>query len=364
MSTISEVAVLQVRTPEHPEEFRSEFPGLEAVFPNPVRVYWLFPEMASRPRIAPFSWRHLTIHPVPFPRVDARVRSGNWEWLQDPFLVVPEDRPRFVIPAQATVQDQLIVTALARAAGAYVRMAGTYFEGGNLFWMGQHILAGRDTLLHNPALLAEGDLFSTQRRIEADFRPAVIHWIGDHLTQTRSPWQPCGEADSFQPFFHLDLYVMPAGRNLQGNARVAVADLPADLTDADGVAAQALVTRLRQQLARTEEQVRASAGPETEVIRVPMVLRCHASQPRVFSPCNGLYESTPAGDRILLPDYVTHAPVRYWRPRLKAQKRQIEALWEARGASVHWVTGNYFEDSDKCGALHCRIKIIQRVSTS
>ncbi len=358
LTTITEVAVLQARTPAQPDEFKQEFAGLGSAFRNPVKVHWLFPATTTGLAWEPFSWNQLQIQPVPFSLVDPGQRSGNWEWLQDPFMVVPGERPYFVLPQKVSIQDQLIVTALARSCGAYIRMANVHFEGGNALYWGKKILLGKDTLLHNPGI--GSDTWKCRKIIERDLAPAEVAWLGETIPQAKEKAQPCSEGFTYQPFFHLDMYLQPAGINGRGQPRIALASVEPSLTHAEDSTTQILAQRLSQQLEGCGEQLRTAYGEALEIIRLPLVLHLSPDQPRVFSPCNGLFESTRFGDRILLPDYSSGAPPRFWRPRLRKQRRLIEEIWEREGVQVHWIQNGFFEAVEKCGALHCRVKIIRR----
>lgn len=358
LTSITEVAVLQARTPAQPEEFHTEFAGLGAAFRHPVKVHWLFPEAEHNQNWAAFRWHELDIQPVPFALFQPDQKSGNWEWLQDPFMVVPGPRPSFILPKKAPIQDQLIVTALARSTGAYVRMANTHFEGGNALYWGNKILLGKDTLLHNTELYP--DVWDRRDAIEKDLAPGEIVWLGATRARPKDPYQPCSEAFTYQPFFHVDLYLQPAGINGRGNPRIALAKVIPQLTMAEDSAAQILADQLSQQLEDCARQIRSAYGEQVEIIRLPLVLDLAPNRSKVCSPCNGLFERGKSGDRVLLPDYGQGAPDRFWTPLLKQHKRMLEEIWRQEGVQVDWIQNQFFEDIEKCGALHCRVKIIRR----
>lgn len=360
LNTIVEVAVLQSRTPHNADEFSKEFPGLEGAFRHPVKVYWLFPEDREAKAIGSFHLKNLEIQAVPFTLVDPQVRSGNWEWLQDPFLVVPGPKPLFIIPAQASIQDQLIVLALARHSEAVVRMAKTYFEGGNALWFGGELMIGKDTILQNEGAQAEIGHWEIMEAVEKDFFPLLLNWMGDILPVEKAGCQPCSESLTYQPFFHLDLFLMPAGVNAKGIPRLAVASLEDSLTEIRSREGRRLAEWMEEQFEQIIQQVRKTIHPEVEIVRVPLLAHFVDHQPRVFTPCNGLYESTARGERVILPDYTAQAPPRYWLPRLRLQQDLVEKTWRSQGVQVEWMSNGFFENVEKCGALHCRIKIIRR----
>ena len=364
LRTISEVAVLQAETPTDPDGFAEEFPGLGEIFRRAVKVYWMFPESSDPYPTDPFPWKYLTVQPVPFRLQDPKQRNGNWQWLQDPFLVLEGQRPLFMLPAQADIQDQLIVLALAKSCGAQIRMAETHFEGGNALWMGQKLLLGKDTILYNQPPSKEGDPWEIREKVELDFDPTQVGWIGDEVPLEQYPCQPCGYPASLQPFFHLDLFMMPAGVNSLGNPRIALGHLDDELTYGQSRDSSALIRQIREQLRRIEIQIRDSIHPQTEIIKVPLLLHLSDQQPRIFSPCNGLFESTSDGDRVILPDYCAGAPSRFWMPRLRMQQEKIRRIWHERGVRVEWMANGFFEDVERCGALHCRVKIIRRQTES
>ncbi|MEM0996721.1 MAG: hypothetical protein AAGN35_06570 [Bacteroidota bacterium] len=304
------------------------------------------------------------------------------EWAQDPFCVLARENcdSVFLQPLfSRRYMDKFISLDLAsrRELSMLVRPTDLLLEGGNMLAGDGYMLIGKDTLAQNVLRhlernrieRADQDLVAA---IEARFREALgveTIWVG--FDRAHPNWQR--ETDqTFQPAFHLDLFLTLGGKDSDGRRIILVGDptLAENMLREAGIRPERIrISRAaKDQFARLDEFWERYTGqrpahwPEFKIVKVPLYIDRNIPMP--FN--NGIVE-TWKGERIAyLPEYeVTAEADRYERlnPIFSVLKPPVEALLLAHGFDrIRWVgPGNHFRNLALMrGSLHCITKVLKR----
>ncbi|MCA6362187.1 MAG: hypothetical protein IM638_04070 [Bacteroidetes bacterium] len=173
-----------------------------------------------------------------------------------------------------------------------------------------------------------------------------------------------GMRNGMQPLFHVDLYVCPLGRLVPATPlqHILVAELKAEYCLAgQSEKTHQLAAALNQTARWLENGVN---GIRFSVIRVP-VLAFDTELAHIGSYTNAFAENNNGHCRLILPDYTPPDPLpgvnHLYKVAVEAVQEQLRFDLEAAGvAEVVFAADNYFELSQREGALHCRAKVLSR----
>lgn len=336
--------------------------NLPAMLPEGCAIIWVM--HSAVPLTFPHDIQGRPLYPV---LVDARIRAGRGRWLQDPYLCLDDGKQtELVVTRDAEVFALDAGRRIAAATERVYRSVRWRFAGGNLLRLDDVLLVGRDLALDN-GLKAQGDFIAPDKAawetLEGQIRATCcvekIVWVGLQC-KFEPPVKPIGQvAQTWQPLFHLDLFLLPGGRNAAGQLRLflgevyPVPDLHVDATQ------QAALDSLADALDEVGAQLRKSL-PGLELQRMPIIVHPSAHQLMVHSLCNGWLDRSPAGDLAYLPDYRTAA----LQPQYASAAASAHALAEERlhawGIKARWIQMDFHVTAQDGGALHCAVKILKR----
>lgn len=352
---------MQANIPNSRNEISQLIQGLCSAFTEEVTIYWLHPSNGS---IAPepFTLGKHKVIPVPLASNNNIQFNGHSEWIQDPFVIL---KSRILIPVQANEIDWEIARRLAMHANLLIQPVNIRFEGGNIFTLGDHLLLGKDILLQNginpPPSRNNEKTKSLKILLKKVFAVNQITWLGNQAPLNISSFNHFGQKASYQPFFHLDLFLLPLGTNGSGQPQFALASLENEFLHGFDDDNQADLQQIREALDSTETQIKRAFGSLAEVIRIPCLLMLAGKILRLMSHCNGHCEKGYNGRRVLLPDF---EPGLHGSQLMKGLIRKLQSrvkeLFTQKGIQAHFIAGDYFRKANNCGALHCETQIVQR----
>jgi hypothetical protein len=290
-------------------------------------------------------------------------------WLQDPFLsLLRKDahgvhQAELLVHARAPLHQLELGMRVAAATGRSVRPVDLRFAGGNLLRIGDTLLVGLDLAYEN-GIRASGDILDPSKAARTDLEENLktltgcqkVCWVG--LKHAFAPdIKPKGLLQrTWQPLFHLDLFLMPGGRSLTGQPRLWIGE-PYLLQG--NAQAEVQVQALRLALAEVEDSLREDCQT-WELARLPLLLQPAGNRWEVYSLCNGWIDHAPGRKVAYLPDFrAAFYPYRMATEAEQAYTAAEEALavW---GFSARFVQMNLPEYANDGGALHCAVKVLSR----
>lgn len=306
----------------------------------------------------------------------------NTGWAQDAFTIL-ENMSRQTAFLQPLFSDRIVDKFISLQLAAWkeldmvVRPTKLLIEGGNLLAGSGFILAGKDMLARNILFRMEKDSQNREaaffrEQVENDFRRDLgvdqILWVG--FERSRESWKGDG-GESYQPDFHIDLFITLGGCNSEGKQIIFLGDpeLARSLLKKevnldhypipDGALSQF------HELKRYFEGLIANPRPgipEIELVNLPLFIY----QDIVMSFNNCLVESFDGQKKAYLPEYATsECEDRYERlnPVFKCLKPITEQLFRDAGFdAVTWIgPGRFFRKLALLrGSLHCITKVLRR----
>lgn len=337
------------------------------------KVYWA---CASRhiPQ-APFEIDGRQVVPVQLSGIPAA--SDHARWVQDPILIHQTDAGRRVlqpVPPANTLDspnrfavDTALARALAQALQCPVLGTSIAAEGGNVMRLADHLLLGRDIGLDN-GIARSGPHLNPGRqdweilgkRALEEFGGEKVVWVGcERMASHGLKGLAIKSTPSWQPLFHLDLFMLPGGKGPDGQLRLFIGKIqnletqsirPEDLQSLQLLQAMLdeVETSLRQQISGVE------------IAHLPIMASVHEGSIAIESLCNGWVEVGSQGRLAFLPDYRTH-PHRDQYAVRRAMLHDLAADTLAHwGFETRWVDMDFPNLSRHAGALHCAIKILSR----
>lgn len=303
------------------------------------------------------------------------------EWVQDPFCILSDEMGRsvFLQPLfSRRYMDKFISLQLAARVelDMLIKPTELIIEGGNVLAGEGFVLVGKDTLAQNVLhRLKQGKRNVADQNlvdeVTKDFELAFgerVMWVGFDNAQ----WDWKNPAvQTYQPAFHLDLFVTLGGRNWEGQNLVFVGDpglgiellrktIPRERLSIHKRA----VANFKRQWGYWEKLRRFEDVLGTRFKVVPIPLYIHQDYPMTFS--NGLIETTDGMKVAYLPDYeVTEKEDSYEQlnPIFRILKSETESIFIENGFNkVNWIgPGKFFRRlSLMRGSLHCITKVLKR----
>lgn len=350
-----EIAVALPEGLRKKEDWMLRLGGLCAAFPDPMLIYAAVPSTDTDS----ISLDQHTVRPIPCPEEVFKANWGEMVWIQDLFAICC--RHNIMVPSRSRVHERELIAKLARSSQMPLVEASFHFEGGNILHMGEDLLVGRNTLLLNGLDPQDHQYnFELEKRLEKDlldgFGGRRLLWIGSQMPMSLGKeWFQSSES-TFQPFFHLDMFLLPIGRIASGEMAVALAEIrPEYIVCRPGKDVAALET-IQSSLLEIRSQLE-NAG--YKVLDLPVAIGVSGSTPRIFSQLNGLSVPDSLGPRLVLPDY-SELPSGPWRSAVVDIQARSQAFLRNIGIDVNYLRGGYEKFGPRFGALHCTTKIIRQ----
>lgn len=353
---IAEIAVMQSKQPNSRAEFSQRFGGLLTGFPDPVRFYWLHPGDIKQ---GSFSAKQHEIVSVP-------LGKGQWKdtWIQDPIhIVLSADgaKEEILLPVHASEEDWKIVRHLALAANMAIRPTNFYFEGGNLLQIGDWLLSGKDLLQQNQQIMNSEPRFEGLKKdiLEA-CQVSHLVCLGNETPFSFGHLPDSGHRESSQPFFHLDLFILPLGTTPSGQIQMGLAEIHPDFQIGIPDQGDKDLQKLKEALETVGRQLSSIPELPLEIVRIPVLMGMNGKMLQLYSHCNGYVDTRPNARLAILPEYLpggNHNSI--WRDRFRELQDQVEQTMLAQGIRPRFVEGDFIRQANDCGSLHCRTKVIR-----
>jgi hypothetical protein len=323
-------------------------------------------------------WVLRTAEPLSFPShvhgrrlipvlLDPMIDAPRGRWLQDPFLCLNDhEQTKLVVTRDAGAFALDAGQRIAAATGQDFCPVELRFAGGNMLRLDDVLLIGKDLALEN-GIPPQGDFLAPDQaawaaledRITTQLKVKQVVWVGLRC-RFQPKVKPVGQADvSWQPFFHLDLFVLPGGRNAEGALRLFLGELH-PVTDIQmGVLQRTALEEMTHALDEIAEQLR-DALPGLELLRLPIIVYPSSTQLRVNSLCNGWLDRTAEGDWAYLPDYRQDARWSQYEVAIAEAHAVAEERLLSCGITPRWVQMDFKTYAKDGGALHCAVKVMKR----
>lgn len=309
-------------------------------------------------------------------------RINNTEWAQDAFAVLQNAKGEsaFLQPLYASRSvDKFVSLQLAswEALDMMVRPSKLLIEGGNLLAGDNYIIAGKDMLAQNMLHRFEdqwADRKAEQYRqvVETAFLKEFgvdhILWLG--FERTRESWKNPG-TETFQPAFHIDLFVTLGGKNAEGKEIVFLGDPEMARSLLKGRVNLEQYPHHPGALGHFKDiqlffdryaHSRSGTMPEFQVIPIPLFIL----QDVVLSFNNGLTEHRGGLRAAYLPDYESSEAYDIYEklnPIFRILKAATEDIFRQAGfTKVQWIgPGRFYRKLAMMrGSLHCITKVLRR----
>lgn len=306
----------------------------------------------------------------------------NSEWAQDPFCVLTNggDTSVFLQPLYSRrYMDKFISLKLATMPdlNMLVKPTELLLEGGNIFAGDNYILVGKDLLAQNIMRMlhlkkrdtADEDLCSElEESFRREFGVDHVIWVG--FERSRQNWKKKNEL-TYQPAFHLDLFVTPGGMDEEGRHLIFLGDaeLANTILKEKGngkipLIAEVIVNEFNEirKFWKKYEENRTEGMPEFKVEPVPLF-----AYQDILLPFNNCLIETGEGQRnAYLPDYEVAAEddkYEHLNPAIQILKKEMEIiLKDHHFTTVKWIgPGRFFRNLALMrGSLHCITKVLKR----
>lgn len=328
------------------------------------KILWMFTAEATTASFAPFEISGRAVLPIPlFSKYEA---SGNFRWVQDPFYIANDSLGRYILmPSNAAPETKMLCLELAIYLQCRVKRTKLLFEGGNMLRIGNTMLVGKDTAFINKVEQQGAFLNPRQKtwlalenEVKMAFSTSHIIWIGLQRKISHGFEGPAfAPATSWQPFFHLDLFLLPAANDPNGNPRMLVGKIE-NLND------EKLSINQRSQIAQIEQQLNEVIAlityemPQIKIARLPIITKVEGNRMAVQSLCNGWVESWGTQTKAFLPDFRNHLSSNQDAKQTERFQLEAEATLKAWNIHCRWIDMGFRELSREGGALHCSVKIL------
>jgi hypothetical protein len=327
------------------------------------QIFWI--HGCTNGPITPFKIDGRAIVPVPMPH--DQPLAGHMRWIQDPFVCLrTDDTTTLVLPRDAAPVAKEMVLRLASALQCTVKPVDFWLEGGNMLTIGDMLLLGKDMAAQNGIpqkenwLLPARDQWETlEGTLATCFGSMQIVWVGTKLRLHVTVTSAAVKKEGWQPFFHLDLFILPAGYNVHGHLRLFIGEIcnwdHLGLTDRH----IADLERLQRSLEEVVDHL-LGALPPIEIARLPILATFTAGQLFVESLCNGWVEHTAQEHIAYLPDFGLNDRRDAYAQHRHAMHLSAERVLSKWGIKPIWINMNFDDLASDGGALHCAVKILER----
>lgn len=346
--------------------FRQEAPGfsikvsrLRAIVPDPRRMREIHDLRPGTDILSVLeSWRE-EIQSV---KEDEIITFRRWA--QDPFLVLKAADWTILLDSlhNRRLCDFFLPLEVAQQAGPdfLVRPTRLYLEGGNVLRGNRCVFIGQDLIQEN-----EKRLGYTASEVLAEFRRVLgideIMQVGLGRAVTRLNVDGGEGAETWQPLFHIDMFMSLGGMDAQGEQEIIFLGSP-------GLAVELLKAAGNPKVLASEVEARADGlfqevGLQLQdagfrVIAMPIFFYDNAT----FSWNNCLVEVYEDRKRVYLPSYqCAHDPEKL-NPSFECLELEVGRIYASQGFEVIWFrNGRFFRTLARHGgSLHCAVKVMAR----
>lgn len=312
--------------------------------------------------------------------------QDNTRWIEDPFIVLGMSGNRIALLEPFDSRQMQMAGQLSNAYGAFIKSTDLKLEGGNMLVGDDYVLIGKDQLLANLELIGveSGETFySLKENLEERLRELLgmerIIWVGNSSC-LRNTLEFPGPEFSWQPLFHLDMFLTLGGRSsaqdYQGDEMIFVAELKldpdelcnyvqGDLGDEEEdrrwVSLRLFRDRLNEVASFFEDHHDQYPGPRFHVERFPIQIELKRNHPTViYSFNNCLVEWYDGFRRIYLPQYDIGEDCEKIKDKAPSLQCWTQQLLSDLGYRVTWVDGSFRSYAKDNGALNCMAKVLKR----
>jgi hypothetical protein len=315
--------------------------------------------------IAPFEIDGRVVIPVQIQTGDKM--PGRMVWMQDPFVCQHHAGvTTLVLPSHANGREQAMVQQISLYLGWEAQAVNLHLEGGNMLQIGDALLLGKDLAYQNGIAQLKTWLHPNRAAWEtleskfcAVFGTKRVVWVGTRHQVVLPVGCEAIVKTTWQPLFHLDLFLLNAGVNHRGNPRIFLGELfnidHLELSDDD----HAALAVLRDALDEIGLQLLGDF-PGLEIARLPILTVLQANRLSVQSLCNGWTEVTAGEKQAFLPDFRKSTLYPTYQDQVDQAHLLAEASLENWGFCTRWVDMNFSQLAREGGALHCAVKILER----
>ena len=286
-------------------------------------------------------------------------------WVQDPFLTLELGTITVLLNSlhNQRLCDFFLPLEVAQQVGPQFLVSPTrlYLEGGNLLRGIRTVFVGKDLIRRNRNELGLSRK-EVMQQLRQDLGVDSILELGNKDLVGGLGLDTGQPEDSFQPIFHLDMFLNFAGLDESGKEIVLFGD-PAMCIELGGLPSHPGVNPTEQvkKAIPIFKEVREQIEREGfRVIRLPLVF----FNGIVFSWNNCLVEVGMNGKFVYLPSYQTSADHEQLNPTFRGLELYIENLYQHLGFEVIWFRhGRFFRTiAEHGGSLHCIVKVMRRKS--
>lgn len=290
---------------------------------------------------------------VPLPE-EVAIHWDKLRWIQDYFAVGRGGT--LLLQLEAKEHEVELVKILAQVLGRRWEKVPFQFDGGNIRLVGDTLLVGKNCLVRNGIVEPNGKVNHTfwaeiKQGFHRGWGVERLLWLGQNKKAVARPefWQ---EGDwTFQPFYHLDLYLMPLG-----SQRIAVGYLDSRFLKGNRKSVYHELDEIERQL---DFLVQELVEANYMVVRLPMFMALGDHGIRLYSHLNGLIEEDALGGvRCLLPSYFD-GPSSFQNSIQKLESTVRKKL-STLSIQVEFIKGGFGKTAERMGALHCTTNIISR----
>lgn len=279
-------------------------------------------------------------------------------WAQDGYSCIKKEDGTTVLlePKDFTRSgDHFIAEQVEAATDIETKTTKYHLEGGNILAGDKFILIGKDYLHLNQELTKE-----SKAKITKEFKDlfGVDHviWLGFDR-KIKFPIDVF--QGTYQPIFHIDMYITLAGKSDRGKELVFVADVREAKKILGHPAPPNAIVQAFDETADMLAQYN-QGGLQFEVKRLPIDLWDNDIDDKkgVFLSYNNcLIEVFDNKKNVYLPEYSSVAPGSVNRRKLD---NAVKNIFEENGFNVTLLEGAYEELAKRGGSIHCITKALDR----
>ncbi len=327
------------------------------------QIFWV--HRSTNGTIAPFKIDGRAIVPVPL--YTEQPLKGHMRWIQDPFVCLQQHAGvTLLLPANTDEIGRETVRALSRALDCPVQHTDLHLEGGNILQLGDTLLLGKDLAYQNGIpqqsswLKPDREAWTVlEGKLKVCFHAKKIVWVGTKHQMELGLDCTAVARCSWQPLFHLDLFVMPGGISEAGHLRLFLGEV--DCWEQIGLGNQG--TEAIKQLKLALEEVKSGlteAIPNVQIARLPILAAVQSGRLSIDTMCNGWVEAGRNLGGAFLPDFGRNARKDAYAQDRHTAHLNAEQPLAAWGLKCQWVDMDLGQLSTEGGALHCSTKILER----
>ena len=318
-----------------------------------TKIWWVYAGEQEHP-LPQFCLDGVEICPVKLPEIDSL--AGHSRWIQDPFISVQTQAGlELLLPVNAHAIDWTIVQQLAFVTGRVIRPVALPLEGGNILALDGRVLVGKDLQVATPASVPDPE---AELKFLTGAKEVVPIGLKDPFKTKCLKFLQ--HEESWQPFFHLDLFLLPGGKQHDGKYLVFLGEVSREWTVGLKNQHASDFSRLQEALEEIKAQLEELRDPQIEVCRLPLPLSIGQNRVMTYSFCNGLAEQAGGKRRIWLPEFSISKRRRRLASILSSAAVEVRSRLGKHGIQTRFVHSDFTNTASEGGALHCSVKVLGR----